>query len=139
MSDYQALQLLSNLTDSSSSSTIDGLWIWSIIAFILSVAGSILLYFLFVKPKTELKGFAKKLKDFLDFKSLCIETLLKIFYYGSTFFIILTSINTIILGDVMGFFVQLLLIPIVLRLAYEGGMLLVRIWQNTSEIAGKKK
>lgn len=140
MSDYS---YLTDLLDSASgkSSSLEGVAIWGIIAAIIAVAGSILIYFLFVKSKEEQKGFAKKLKDFLSFKAMYVEALLKIFYYSLTIYLVLTSFSYLALGTefILPFFIQLIFYPIVLRLAFELSMVMVRIWQNTSEIAGKKK
>ena len=56
-----------------------GAGIWLLIAAILAVVGGILVYFLFVKAKTEPKGkFLKWLKDFLSFKIMWIEPILKV-------------------------------------------------------------
>ena len=72
----------------------EGVQIWFIIAAILAIIGGILLYFLFVKSKTEPKNkFAKWLKDFLNFKIMWIESILKVVYYISTIFIMLFSFS----------------------------------------------
>ena len=82
MSDYETLQLLNNLSSTGSSSyasTAQGAGIWMIIAAILAIVGGILVYFLFVKAKTDPKGkFLKWLKDFLAFKIMWIEPILKV-------------------------------------------------------------
>ena len=138
---------LSTLLDSSNygnsllggyTNTINGVQVWTIIAVILSIVAAILVYFLYVKSNTEFKGFWKTLRDFLSFKTMCIEALAKMFYVATTVYFVLTSINNLILlgGDgIMPFFSQLLLYPLVARFAYEFIMVIVKIWRNTSVIA----
>ncbi|MBQ7202339.1 hypothetical protein IJS18_03080 [Candidatus Saccharibacteria bacterium] len=122
-------------------SSVQGIFIWSIIAAILAITGAILIYFLFVKSKTDFKGFAKNLRDYLSFKTMHIEALAKMFYYACTIYIVLTSINNLILlggNGVLPFFEQLILYPLALRFAYEFVIVIVRIWKNTDKIAEKK-
>lgn len=149
MSDYETYQLLNSLSSSSSSSsamnTAEGIGVWGIVALILSIVGAILVYFLFVKSKTDPKGkFAKWLKDFLSFKVMWIEAILKVTYYFATIFVILFSFSYLALGGfgVLMFFLSLILGPIVVRLVYEASIMFVMIWRNTRDIAdntGKKK
>lgn len=122
-------------------SSVQGIFIWSIIAAILAITGAILIYFLFVKSKTDFKGFAKNLRDYLSFKTMHIEALAKMFYYAFVIYFVLTSINNLILlggNGVLPFFEQLLLYPLVLRLAFELILVLCRIWRNTDKLAEKK-
>ena len=124
MSDYETYKLLnSSLTSSSygsSTSAMAGAGIWVIIAAILAIVGGILVYFLFVKAKTEPKGkFLKWLKDFLAFKIMWIEPILKVIYYIATIFVILFSFSFLSLGGagVLSFFMCLILGPVFVRLA----------------------
>ena len=119
-----------------------GATIWVIIALILSIIGGILLYFLFVKAKDDPKGkFAKWLKDFLSFKIMWIEPILKVVYYIGTIFTILFSFTFLAAGGygILPFFMCLILGPVVLRLAYEGTMMFIMIWRNTKDIADNTK
>ena len=112
-----------------------GAAIWVIIASILAIVGGILVYFLFINKKDEPKGkFLKNLKDFLDFKVMWIEKILKILYYIATIFIILFSF-ALISSDVLSFFVCLIFGPVIVRLVYEGLMMFIMIWRNTKDIA----
>ena len=116
----------------------EGVQIWFIIAAILAIIGGILVYFLFVKSKTEPKNkFAKWLKDFLNFKIMWIESILKVVYYISTIFIMLFSFSFLTAGGygVLFFFLCLILGPIVFRLLYEGSIMFIMIWRNTRDIA----
>ncbi len=125
---------------SSSASALEGAGIWVIIAAILAIVGGILVYFLFVKSKTEPKGkFLKWLKDFLNFKVMWIEPILKVVYYIATIFVILFSFTFLALGGVgvLSFFLCLILGPVGVRLAYEMTMMFIMIWRNTRDIAEK--
>lgn len=145
MSEYQAYQLINSLDNGSYGSTTNamaGAGIWTIVAAILAIVGGILVYFLFVKAKTEPKGkFAKWLKDFLSFKVMWIEPILKVLYYIATIFVILFSFTFLALGGVgvLSFFLCLILGPVGVRLAYEMTMMFIMIWRNTRDIAEKTK
>ncbi len=127
-------------------SFLEGAGVWGIIALILAIVGGILVYFLFVKQKTDPKGkFAKWLKDFLNFKVMWIETILKIVYYIATIFVILISFSFFGMVNIMGgaailmFFLTLVLGPIVTRLIYEASIMFIMIWRNTKDIADNTK
>ena len=156
MSDSDFYQLLNSIDSGSSSSatsnltglanTASGIGVWSIIAIILAIVGGILVYFLFVKAKTEPKGkFGKWLKDFLSFKIMWIEPILKVVYYIATIFVILYSFSFLGLMGIMGgsaflmFLGCLILGPIVVRIAYEMTMMFIMIWRNTRNIAENTK
>jgi len=153
MSDYETYQLINSLNSGSSSSALSGggadalasAGVWIIIAAILSIIGGILVYFLFVKSKTEPKGkFAKWLKDFLSFKVMWIEPILKVIYYIATIFVVLFSFSYLSLGGYgfLPFILTLILGPVIVRVCYEAMMMFIMIWRNTRDIAentGKKK
>lgn len=144
MSDYETLRLLNDLskTGSSSASSIQGAGIWLIIATILAIVGGILVYFLFVKAKAEPKNkFLKWLKDFLSFKVMWIEPILKVVYYIATIFIVLNSFSFLALGGngVLMWLATLVLGPVILRVLYEATMMFIMIWRNTRDIADNTK
>lgn len=143
MSDYGAYQLLNSLdTSSSYTSAAAGASIWGIIALVLAIVGGILVYFLFVKAKTEPKGkFAKWLKDFLSFKIMWIEPILKVVYYVATIFTVLYSFTFLALGGYgfLMFLMCLVLGPIIIRIVYEATMMFIMIWRNTRDIAENTK
>jgi len=144
MSDYETLRLLNDLsrTGSSSTSGIQGAGIWLIIASILAIVGGILVYFLFVKAKAEPKNkFLKWLKDFLSFKVMWIEPILKVVYYIATIFIVLNSFSFLALGGngVLMWLATLVLGPVILRVLYEATMMFIMIWRNTRDIADNTK
>ena len=143
MSDYEAYQLLNSLdTSSSYTSAAAGASIWGIIALVLAIVGGILVYFLFVNAKTEPKGkFAKWLKDFLSFKIMWIEPILKVIYYVATIFTVLYSFTFLALGGYgfLMFLMCLVLGPIIIRIVYEATMMFIMIWRNTRDIAENTK
>ena len=97
MSDAELYQLINSNQGYSTAAagSAAGASIWIVIAAILAIIGGILVYFLFVKSKTAPKGkFAKWLKDFLAFKVMWIEPILKVAYYILTIF---TPSKTILL------------------------------------------
>ncbi len=147
MSDSDVYQLLNSgssygYSSGPSTDALAGAGIWAIIALILAIVGGILVYFLFVKAKSEPKGkFGKWLKDFLSFKIMWIEPILKVVYYIATIFVILISFAFLGMGGagVLSFFFCLILGPIAVRLAYEMTMMFIMIWRNTRDIAEAKK
>ncbi len=113
--------------------------IWIIIAAILAVIGGVLVYFLFVNKKETPKGkFLIWLKDFLSFKTMWVETLIKVFYYITTIFVILASF-AIISTSFLSFILTLILGPVLTRLVYEGMLMFIMIWRNTKDISEHTK
>lgn len=144
--DPDLYQYLNSATSGSSYSSVAGsaagAGMWIIIAAILSIIGGILVYFLFVKSKNNPKGkFAKWLKDFLNFKVMWLEPILKVVYYIATIFIVLYSFTFFSMINIIGgmaflfFILTLVFGPILIRIAYEMTMMFVMIWHNTQEIA----
>ena len=116
--------------------------VWTIIAAVLAIIGGILLYYLFVKAKDNPKGkFLKWLKDFLSFKIMWVEPILKMIYYIGTIFIMLYSFSFLQLGGngVIMWLITLILGPIFIRLIYEISMMFIMIWRNTRDIAENTK
>ena len=125
-------------TYSTGSSAADA-GIWMIIAAIIALVGGILVHFLFVKSQNEPKGkFLIWLKEFLQFKVMWIETLMKIIYYIATIYVVLASF-AMISTSFLSFLLMLILGPILIRLAYEGLMMFIMIWRNTQDIANNTK
>lgn len=125
-----------NAISASSSSSTSG----SLIAFIVAIAASIVIYFVFMDKKEESKytGFVKNLYDFLHFKINFIEAFLKIAYITTTLYVTITSFS-LIKVDVALFFMTLILGNIVIRILYEAAFLLYNIYLNTKEINSKLK
>lgn len=125
-----------NAISASSSSSTSG----SLIAFIVAIAASIVIYFVFMDKKEESKytGFVKNLYDFLHFKINFIEAFLKIAYLTTTLYVTITSFS-LIKVDVALFFMTLILGNIIIRILYEAAFLLYNIYLNTKEINNKLK
>ena len=122
----------------SNTAALAGSAIWGIIASVLAVIGGILVCFLFIKKDN--KGLSKKLvtlKELLDFRIMIIEPILKVLYLIGTIYVILVSFSFISVSFLL-FLVILILGPIVIRLVYEGFLIMIMIWKNTKEIAQKK-
>ena len=111
-----------------------------LIAFIVAIAASIVIYFVFMDKKEENKytGFVKNLYDFLHFKINFIEAFLKIAYITTTLYVTITSFS-LIKVDVALFFMTLILGNIIIRILYEAAFLLYNIYLNTKEINNKLK
>ncbi len=130
------------ITSSSSSSSLlgnatVGNAVWAIVAFILALVGAFLVYFLFVKTEKKFDNkFLTWLKSFLDFQSMLIETILKIAYIFAAIMITLAPFAFLAAGFA-GFIVALITIifgNLIVRIIYEGVLIKIMIWKNTTEI-----
>ena len=112
--------------------------IWIIVSLVLAIVGGIVLYFTFLKKDNEGKytGFLGWMYDFLTFKKLTIENVLKILYLICDIFVTLSSFDTISTSFI-AFLLYLVVGNLVVRIAYE--LILVRliICRNTTEINKK--
>ena len=119
-------------------SSVSGFLVWTIISVVVAIVGGITLYCIFLKGNKKYTGFVAKLKDFLCFKTLLLEEILKISYLILALFITLYSFG-LIGTSVVSFFLTLVVGNLVLRITYELSILLIKICQNTSEINNKLK
>ena len=112
--------------------------IWIIISAVLAIILGLVLYFTFLRKKNEgrFKGFTGWLYDFLNFKKLTIESVLKITYLMLTIFITLASFSLIHLNP-LTFLLTLVFGNLGLRIAYEFSLLMILICRNTTEINSK--
>ena len=111
--------------------------IWLMVSLILGVIGGICLYVFFVREKRDLTNPKLiKLRDFLQFRTLIIEPVLKALYCILAVFITLYSFS-LIGSSFIGFLMVLIFGNIIVRLCYEGSMIVLMIWRNTSEINKK--
>ncbi len=108
------------------------------VCFLVAIIGGILLYFLFLTPKNDKKftGFMGWLYDFLAFKKLLVEAILKVIYLISACFITLLGIVSLFDSFVLGIAI-IVLWNIILRISYEFLLVLIIICKNTSEINKK--
>lgn len=113
-----------------------GSTVWVILSLILAIVGGILIYFLFLNKKNEGKftGFLGWLYDFLSFKKMFLEALLKITYLIVAIYITLYSF--VLIGDsFLGFLLTLVLGNVIARVVYEFSLILLVICRNTTDIA----
>lgn len=117
---------------------VENIGTWMGISAVLAVIGGILIYFLFLDKKKEGKytGFVAYLYDFLSFKKMWLESILKITYLILTVYITLFSFSFI--GRNFLMFLGVLVIGnLVIRLTYEFSLVLLTICRNTTEINTK--
>ena len=136
---YSRTNSSSLLATSSSTSVGDGtgVLIWTIISIVLAIVGGILVYALFLNKKNEgkFKGFLGWLYDFLKFKIMSIEIILKVSYLILAIFVTLWSFTFFASGSTWWmFFVCLIFGNLGARLAYELSLIVVMIWRNTADI-----
>ena len=110
--------------------------IWLIVAAVLAVIGGILIYVLFLSPKREGKynKFFNWMYDFLSFKKMFIENLLKVTYLIVALF---TTLASFAAGSFLGFLATLVLGNLMVRVCYEFSLILLIICRNTTEINKK--
>ena len=123
---------------SRTSSAMDTLGVWSIIALVIAVVGGIALYFTFLNKKNDGKwtGFLGWLYNTLTFKNMIVETILKILHLVIAIFITLYSLGLIAVNIILA--LGLLVIGnIILRVCYEFMLLAIITCRNTSDINSK--
>jgi len=115
----------------------------TIICAILAIGGGVAVYFTFMSPKKEgrLTGFAAWLHQFLNFKLMLAEMLLKLLYVISALWITLSSLGNLLFstsGNVgaalLGFLIIVVFGNVALRIVYEFLLVLLVICRNTTEI-----
>ena len=113
-----------------------GSTVWVILSLILAIVGGIVVYFLFLSKKNEgkFKGFLGWLYDFLSFKKMFLEALLKITYLIIAIYITLSSF-ALIEVSFLSFVFALVFGNLMIRIAYEFSLILLVICRNTTEIA----
>ena len=121
-------------------SSISGSLVWTIIAAVVAVVGGIVLYFTFLSKKNEGKfnGFLGWMYEFLTFKKLVIENILKICYLIVAIFVTLSSFS-VISTSFLGFILYLTLGNLIARIVYELLLVVLVICKNTTEINSKMK
>lgn len=117
----------------------------SAVCLVLALIGAFVLFFTFLSARNDGKftGFAGWLYEFLNFRKLLLEAILRIIYMVLAVYLVLVGVIYIFAG--MGNFGQNLLMGlaiaifgnVLLRLSYEFVMLLVSICKNVSDINRK--
>ena len=118
----------------------------TIISFIIAIFGGLVLYFVFLPKKNEGKytGFLGWLYDFLSFKTMFAEILLKIGYILSAAYITILSLGILLFTEggsigvkLMSFLILIIGGNIGIRLIYEFLIMALVICRNTTEINKK--
>ena len=126
-------------TSSSLLSPSMGATVWSIVSLVLALIGCFAVYFLFVvKKDTPKQKFLEWMKEFLSFKKMLIEPILKISYLFFAIFITLGSFS-LIGTSFLSFLLTLVFGNLIIRISYEAVLMMVMIWKNTTEINKKLK
>jgi len=112
--------------------------IWGIIALVIAIVGGIALYFTFLRNSNRGKftGFLGWMYEFLHFRKITIEAILKITYLILAIFITLASFGLIGTNFLL-FLLVLILGNVILRISYELSMIMIGIWRNTTDISRK--
>ena len=108
------------------------------IILIALIIGGIVLYFTFLSKKNEGKftGFLGWLYDFLTFKKMMIENVLKILYIIVALFVTLSSFGLISISF-LAFLLTLVIGNVLTRVIYELLLVKLVICKNTTEINKK--
>lgn len=121
-------------------SSASGAMIWMIISIVLAIIGGIALYFTVFGKANENKftGFMKWLYDFVTFKKMILESLLRVLYIIVAIYITLSSF-ALISTSFVGFLAMLVLGNLIARITFEFSLVLLTICKNTTEINSKMK
>ena len=110
----------------------------TVILFLIALVGGICAHLMFVKSDEEPKDQRLlKLKEFLSFKKMIIEGLLKASYIIFALFITLYSFQIMVGTSFITGLMLLILLNIMLRIGYEASLIVLLIWRNTSDISKK--
>lgn len=110
----------------------------TVILFLIALVGGICAYLMFVKSDEEPKDpRLLKLKEFLSFKKMIIEGLLKATYIVFALFVTLYSFLIMVDTSFITGLMLLILLNILLRIGYEASLIVLLIWINTSDISKK--
>ena len=110
----------------------------TVILFLIALVGGVCAYLMFVKSDEEPKDpRLLKLKEFLSFKKMIIEGLLKATYIVFALFITLYSLQIMVGTSFITGLMLLILLNIMLRIGYEASLIVLLIWRNTSDISKK--
>ena len=129
-----------NLYSYGYNSSTSGAMIWMIISLVLAIIGGICLYFTVFGKANENKftGFMKWLYDFVTFKKMMLESLLRVLYIIIAIYITLSSF-ALISTSFVGFLGMLILGNLIARITFEFSLVLLTICKNTTEINSKMK
>ena len=122
------------------SSSPSGVMIWMIISAVLAVIGGIALYFTVFTKANENKftRFMKLLYDFVTFKKMILESLLRVLYLIIAIYLTLSSF-ALISTSFISFLCMLVIGNLMARITFEFLLVLLTICKNTTEINSKMK
>ncbi len=110
----------------------------TVILFLIALVGGTCAYLMFVKSDEEPKHpRLLRLKEFLSFKKMIIEGLLKASYIIFALFITLYSFQIMVGTSFITGLMLLILLNIMLRIGYEASLIVLLIWRNTNDISKK--
>lgn len=110
----------------------------TVILFLIALVGGTCAYLMFVKSNEEPKDRRLlRLKEFLSFKKMIIEGLLKATYIIFALFITLYSFQIMVGTSFITGLMLLILLNIMLRIGYEASLIVLLIWRNTNDISKK--
>lgn len=110
--------------------------VWMIISAVLALVGGIVLYFTFLSSKNDgrFKGFLGWMYDFLTFRKMMLEALLRICYLILVIFVTLSGFA---MGNILACLLTILLGNLAVRIVYEFALIMLVICRNTSDISKK--
>lgn len=110
--------------------------VWLVISALIALVGGIVLHFTFLKAKNEnrFNGFLGWMYDFLTFKKMMIESLLRVLYVIAALFITLSGF---VAGNLLSCLLTIVGGNLILRIAFEFSLILLVICRNTSDINKK--
>ena len=118
----------------SSTPLFENIW-FLIFCVVISLVIAAAVFFVIVKSSRTPRGrFLNWLKEYLNFRSILIENILKFLYLFFAVYITIYSFG-FISESVLSFFGILILGNIGLRLLFEFGLMFIIMWKNTSDIS----
>lgn len=129
-----------NYSNSLNTSGLESLGIWMIISVVIAIAGGIVVYILFLNKENENKftGFTAWLYDFLLFKKMLLETILKVCYLITAIYLTLVGLGLLSV-NILSALMTIIVGNVVARIIYEFSLVLLTICRNTTEINKKLK
>ena len=117
----------------------------STVCLVLGVIGAVVLFFTFLSARNDGKftGFLGWIYEFLNFRKLLLEAILRIIYMVLAVWLVLVGLIYIFMGfgnfgqNLLGGLAIAILGNVLLRISYEFVMLLVSICKNVSDINRK--
>jgi len=131
----------SSYSSSSTTGLVDylqGAGVWVIVSIVLAIVGGFLVYFLFLNKENakKYKGFVKWLYEFLSFKTMSLELILKILYLMTAIFITLSSF-ALIKASFLGFLAYLIIGNVIARIISETSLIFILMYKELKDLNKK--